>query len=101
MMVCSAGLWEATSSRWKLRAHEREYCRVVHGSVRIADRCERQWEFRFGSAFLLLSGFEGLLEISEPTQIVYMVFSMPEGCALDWCMASEGRTALGQERLLS
>jgi len=100
-MVCSAGLWEATSSQWKLRTHEREYCRVVRGWVRISDRRERRWEFKGGSAFLLLSGFEGRMEVIEPTQIVYMVFSMPDGCALDWCMVSEGRTALGQERLLS
>ncbi|HYM36241.1 MAG TPA: cupin domain-containing protein, partial [Steroidobacteraceae bacterium] len=99
-MVCSGGLWEAAVSEWKLRTHEREYCRIVHGRIRVQDCRQRQWEFTTGSAFLLLRGFEGTLEVLEPVQIVYMVFSMPEGSALDWCMVSEGRTALGQERLL-
>src|SRR5689334_21436515 len=94
-LVCSAGVWECAVSRWTLRAHEREYCRVARGSVRIHDQRGRQWEFTSGSAFLLLRGFEGVLEALEPSQIIYMVFSLPEGCALDWCMVSEGRTALG------
>ncbi len=97
-LVCSAGLWEAPVSQWTLRTFEREYCRLVEGCVRISDRRGRQWEFAAGSAFLLLRGFEGTIEAIEPTRIVYMVFTLPEGCALDWCMVSEGRTALGQER---
>jgi uncharacterized cupin superfamily protein len=100
-LVCSAGVWESTCSEWKLRTHEREYCRVVQGRIRVRDRRERQWEFAAGSAFLLLRGFDGALEVLEPAQIVYVVFSMPDECALEWCMVSEGRTALGQERLLS
>lgn len=99
-MVCSAGLWESAMGQWKMRSYEREYCRVVQGRIRVRDQREREWQFAAGSAFLLLSGFEGTLEVLEPAQIVYVVFSMPEGCALDWCMVSEGRTALGQERLL-
>jgi uncharacterized cupin superfamily protein len=100
-LVCSAGVWNAVASLWNLRTYEREYCRVVQGRVRVLDRRGRQWEFLAGSAFLLLRGFEGTLEVIEPSQIVYMVFSLPEGCALDWCMVSEGRTALGQERSIS
>jgi uncharacterized cupin superfamily protein len=98
-LVCSAGLWEAVISQWSMRTYEREYCRVVRGLVRILDRHGRQWEFTGGSAFLLLRGFEGTIEVIEPAQIVYMVFSLPDGCALDWCMVSEGRTALGQDRI--
>jgi len=100
-LVCSAGVWDAVASQWTLRTYEREYCRIVQGLVRVADKRGRQWEFSAGSAFLLLRGFEGTLEVIEPSQIVYMVFSLPEGCALDWCMVSEGRTALGQDRLAS
>jgi uncharacterized cupin superfamily protein len=100
-MVCSAGVWEAVASEWRVRTHEREYCRLVRGRVRVTDRRGREWQFASGSAFLLLRGFEGVLEVIDPAQIVYVVFSMPEGCALDWCMVSEGRTALGQERLIS
>jgi uncharacterized cupin superfamily protein len=98
-LVCSAGVWEAIVSQWTMRTYEREYCRVVKGQVRVSDRRGRHWEFAAGSAFLLLRGFEGTIDVIEPTQIVYMVFSLPDGCALDWCMVSEGRTALGQERL--
>jgi uncharacterized cupin superfamily protein len=98
-LVCSAGMWEAAVSQWTLRTHEREYCRIVQGRVRVMDRLGRTWEFAAGSAFLLLRGFEGVLEVMEPTRVVYVVFSLPDGCALDWCMVSEGRTALGQERL--
>ena len=99
-MVCSAGIWEAMPSEWRVRTHEREYCRVVQGRICVSDRRDRKWPFSAGSAFLLLRGFEGEIEVIEPTQIVYVVFSMPDGCALDWCMVSEGRTALGQERLI-
>src|SRR5262245_736938 len=98
-LVCSAGLWEATQSHWTVRTLEREYCRVVCGRVRIFDRSGRNWEFSSGSAFLLLRGFEGTIEVLDPAQIVYVVFSLPDGCALDWCMVSEGRTALGQDRI--
>jgi uncharacterized cupin superfamily protein len=100
-LVCSAGSWDAVASQWTLKTYEREYCRIVQGRVRVSDRRGRQWEFLAGSAFLLLRGFEGTLEVIEPSQIVYMVFSLPEGCALDWCMVSEGRTALGQDKLIS
>lgn len=98
-LVCSAGFWEAAQSHWTVRTLEREYCRVVCGRVRILDRCGRNWEFTGGSAFLLLRGFEGTIEVIEPAQIVYIVFSLPDGCALDWYMVSEGRTALGQDRI--
>jgi hypothetical protein len=100
-LVCSAGLWSAVPGQWTLRAHEREYCRLVSGRVRVQDRRGRRWEFAAGSAFLLLHGFDGVLEVIEPSQVVYVVFTLPEGCALDWCMVSEGRTALGQERVLT
>jgi uncharacterized cupin superfamily protein len=97
-MVCSAGVWESVVSRWGLRSYEREYCRIVEGRLRITDQRGRSWEFAAGSAFLLLRGFAGELEVLDPVRIVYVVFSLPEGGALDWCMTSEGRTALGQER---
>jgi uncharacterized cupin superfamily protein len=98
-LVCSAGVWESSAAIWTLRTYEREYCRVVRGKIAVKDKRGRQWEFAAGSAFLLLRGFEGSVEVIESAQIVYMVFSLPEGCALDWCMVSEGRTALGQERI--
>jgi uncharacterized cupin superfamily protein len=97
-LVCSAGVWESTLSSWCVRSFEREYCRIVQGRIRVADRHGRSWEFAAGSAFLFLRGFEGKLEVLDPVQIVYVVFSLPDYGALDWCMTSEGRTALGQER---
>jgi len=98
-LMCSAGVWESTLSRWRLRAFEREYCRVVQGCVRIGDQRGRSWEFAAGSAYLLLRGFQGEIEVLDPVRIVYVIFSLPEGGALDWCMTSEGRTALGRDRL--
>lgn len=98
-LVCSAGVWESAAGGWTLRTYEREYCRVVRGKIAVHDKRGRKWEFAAGSAFLLLKGFEGTVEVIESAQIVYMVFSLPDGCALDWCMVSEGRTALGQERV--
>lgn len=100
-LVCSAGVWESSLACWTLRTYEREYCRVVRGKISVRDKRGRQWEFAAGSAFLLLRGFEGTVEVTESAQVVYMVFTLPEGCALDWCMVSEGRTALGQERVAS
>ena len=97
-VVCSAGVWESVLACWQVKVYEREYCRVVQGRVRIADNRGRCWEFAAGSAFLLLRGFNGKLEVIDPVQIVYVVFSLPEDGALDWCMTGEGRTALGQER---
>ena len=100
-VVCSAGLWESVLATWRVSVYEREYCRIVQGRVRILDNRGRSWEFAAGSAFLLLRGFTGKLEILDPVQIVYVVFTLPENGALDWCMTGEGRTALGQERQLS
>jgi uncharacterized cupin superfamily protein len=100
-VVCSAGVWESVIACWQLRAYEREYCRIVQGRLRIADYRGRSWEFAAGSAFLLLRGFNGKLEVLDPVQIVFVVFTLPEDGALDWCMTGEGRTALGQERELS
>ncbi len=97
-MVCSAGVWESVIACWQLRAYEREYCRIVQGRLRIADNRGRSWEFAAGSAFLLLRGFNGKMEVLDPVQIVYVIFTLPENGALDWCMTGEGRTALGQER---
>jgi hypothetical protein len=81
-----------------VKVYEREYCRIVQGRLRIADTRGRSWEFTAGSAFLLLRGFKGRLEVLDPVQIVYVVFTLPEDGALDWCMTGEGRTSLGQER---
>jgi uncharacterized cupin superfamily protein len=100
-VVCSAGVWESAIADWRLRAYEREYCRLVQGRLRIADHRGRAWDFSAGSAFLLLRGFNGKLEVLDPVQIVFVVFTLPEDGALDWCMTGEGRTALGQERALS
>jgi uncharacterized cupin superfamily protein len=100
-LLCSAGVWTGVLGRWRLNCIEREYCRVVQGSVRVDDKHGRRWEFHAGSAFLLLRGFDGELEVLDPAQVVYMVFSLPDGGALDWCMTSEGCTALGRERLQS
>jgi uncharacterized cupin superfamily protein len=97
-VVCSAGVWESVLACWQVRVYEREYCRIVQGRLRIADNRGRSWEFSAGSAFLLLRGFNGKLEVLDPVQIVYVVFTLPEDGALDWCMTGEGRTALGQER---
>jgi len=97
-IVCSSGMWEGAIGQWTLRLFEREYCRVVKGRVGIADQRGRHWEFAAGSAFLLLRGFQGAIEVLEPTQIVFVVFSLPDGGALDWCMTAEGRTALGRDR---
>jgi uncharacterized cupin superfamily protein len=100
-VVCSAGVWESVIADWHLRAYEREYCRIVQGRLRVSDYRGRAWEFAAGSAFLLLRGFNGKLEVLDPVQIVFVVFTLPEDGALDWCMTGEGRTALGQERALS
>ncbi len=100
-IVCSAGVWDSPGGQWKLRTYEREYCRVVRGRVGIADQRGRHWHFGVGSAFLLLKGFQGAMEVIEPTQIVFVVFSLPDGGALDWCMTAEGRTALGRDRVES
>jgi uncharacterized cupin superfamily protein len=100
-VVCSAGVWESVIAGWQLRAYEREYCRIVQGRLRIADNRGRSWDFAAGSAFLLLRGFNGRMEVLDPVQIVFVVFTLPDDGALDWCMTGEGRTALGQERALS
>jgi uncharacterized cupin superfamily protein len=98
-MTCSAGVWECTESKWQLNPYEREYCRVVSGEVTIGDRHGRRWTFAADSAFLLLRGFRGHLEVVHPARIVFVVFSLPDTGALDWCMTAEGRTALGRDRI--
>lgn len=100
VMVCSAGVWRSLPSRWQLRAFEREYCRLIQGELHIEDRTGRRWDFSTGSAFLLLRGFIGSLEVVQPAVVAYTVFALPIGGALDWCMTGEGRTALGQEQIV-
>jgi len=95
-LSCTSGMWVSPPSTRDLRSEHREYCRIIRGRVRVADRFGRSWEFNAGQAFLLLRGFAGQLCVIESTEIFRVTFKLPDASALDWCKSGGERTALGQ-----
>jgi uncharacterized cupin superfamily protein len=69
----SAGVWESTPGRWRVRYTENEFCHLLKGRVRIAsDR--REWVFGPGATFIIPAGFVGTWEVLEAAQKLYAVF---------------------------
>jgi uncharacterized cupin superfamily protein len=68
-----AGIWEATTGKWRIHYDEWEYCHILSGVSVIAEDGGEARTVRGGDSFVLQPGFSGTWEVIETTRKEYVI----------------------------
>ena len=68
-----AGIWEATSGKWRIEYDEWEFCHILSGVSVIAEDGGEARTVRAGDSFVLRPGFRGIWEVVETTRKEYVI----------------------------
>jgi uncharacterized cupin superfamily protein len=68
-----AGIWEATTGKWRIHYDEWEYCHILSGVSVIAEDGGEARTVREGDSFILRPGFSGTWEVIETTRKEYVI----------------------------
>lgn len=68
-----AGIWEATSGKWRIEYDEWEFCHILSGVSIITEDGGATRIVRAGDAFVLRPGFKGTWEVIETTRKEYVI----------------------------
>jgi uncharacterized cupin superfamily protein len=68
-----AGVWEATSGKWRIEYEEWEFCHILEGVSIITEEGGEARTVRAGDSFVLRPGFKGSWEVVETTRKEYVI----------------------------
>ncbi|MCV3209865.1 cupin domain-containing protein [Mesorhizobium sp. YC-39] len=68
-----AGIWEATSGKWRIEYDEWEFCHILSGVSVIAEEGGEARTVKAGDSFVLRPGFRGSWEVLETTRKEYVI----------------------------
>jgi uncharacterized cupin superfamily protein len=68
-----AGIWEATSGKWRIVYEEWEFCHILAGVSVIEEDGGAARIVRPGDSFVLRPGFTGSWEVVETTRKAYVI----------------------------
>ena len=68
-----AGIWEATSGKWRIEYEEWEFCHILSGVSVVTEEGGAEHILRAGDAFVLRPGFKGTWEVLETTRKEYVI----------------------------
>jgi uncharacterized cupin superfamily protein len=68
-----AGIWEATSGKWRIAYDEWEFCHILSGRSIITEEDGGEWRVEAGDSFVLRPGFRGTWEVLETTRKEYVI----------------------------
>jgi uncharacterized cupin superfamily protein len=69
----TAGVWESTAGKWHAFTGKHEFCYMLAGRVRLADKAGNYKEFVTGDSFVIPDGFEGTWEVLEDAKKIYVI----------------------------
>ncbi len=69
----TAGIWESTAGKWHAFTGKHEFCYILAGRVRLADRAGNYKEFVTGDSFVIPDGFEGTWQVLEDAKKLYVI----------------------------
>ena len=68
-----AGIWEATSGKWRIEYDEWEFCHILSGVSVVTEDGGAEHILRAGDAFVLRPGFKGSWEVLETTRKEFVI----------------------------
>lgn len=68
-----AGVWEATSGKWRVEYDEWEFCHILSGLSVISEDGGETRTVTAGDSFVIRPGFKGTWEVLETTRKEYVI----------------------------
>ncbi len=69
-----AGIWASTEGKWHAFGPRNEFCHMLAGRVRLADKDGNSKIFSTGDSFVITPAFHGTWEVLEDARKLYVIF---------------------------